>query len=150
MGCHNSPILLAVMVLLTVGLSTLVGAQNTPSCAQKLVPCANYINSSTPAASCCNSIKEAVDTQLACLCGLYTTPGLLQSLGITVEQALHLSRACGVTTDLSKCNATAPSPASSVPPPPAVPGNDGVYGASRIGFAGLSILFFFMASMLFY
>jgi hypothetical protein len=94
---------MTIVVLSVVGFASLAGAQ-TATCAQNLIPCANYINSSTPAANCCSSIKDAVNTQLECLCGLYTSPGLLPSLGITLEQALNLSRACGVTTDLSKCN----------------------------------------------
>ena len=103
MGNCNLPILMTIVVLSVVGFGSLAGAQ-TATCAQNLIPCADYINSSTPAANCCSSIKEAVDTQLDCLCGLYTSPGLLKSFGITVDQALNLSRACGVTTDLSKCN----------------------------------------------
>lgn len=95
-----------MMLVFLVGMTTLGGAQdNNTSCAQNLVPCANYINSkSTPAANCCSSIKDAVANQLPCLCNLYTAPGLLQSFNITVQQALNLSRACGVTTDLTKCN----------------------------------------------
>ncbi|KAE8055981.1 hypothetical protein FH972_012784 [Carpinus fangiana] len=141
MGNCNLPILMTIVVLSAVGFASLAGAQ-TATCAQNLIPCVDYINSSTPAANCCSSIKEAVDTQLGCLCGLYTSPGLLKSFGITVDQALNLSRACGVTTDLNKCNAS--SPASPTP----VPGKDNS-GAGRIGWTGVSTLFLVLGSMMF-
>ncbi|KAK9984594.1 hypothetical protein SO802_034119 [Lithocarpus litseifolius] len=149
MGNHNLVTLMSIFVVVLMMVTSVAKAQ-TADCASKLVPCANYINStSPPPASCCNPIKEAVATQLPCLCALYTTPGVLKSLGITLDQALNLSRACGVSTDLSKCNATAPSP-SSGSTPPGVPGSDG-NGAGRIAWTGFSTLFFFfLASMMFY
>lgn len=103
MGNCNLPILMTMVVLSVVGFANLAGAQ-TATCAQNLIPCAAYINSSTPAANCCSSIKDAVDTQLNCLCGLYTNSVFLKSFNITVDQALNLSRACNVTTDLTKCS----------------------------------------------
>jgi hypothetical protein len=105
MGNCNLPILMTLVVVSLVGFTSLAEAQ-AATCAQNLIPCANYINSPSPPANCCSSIKDAVDTQLSCLCGLYTSPGLLQSFNITVDQALKLSKACGVDTDLTKCNGT--------------------------------------------
>ncbi|XP_059444538.1 non-specific lipid transfer protein GPI-anchored 7-like [Corylus avellana] len=140
MGNCNLPILMTIVVLSVVGFANLAGAQ-TPSCAQNLIPCAAYINSSTPAANCCTSIKDAVDTQLDCLCGLYTSPGLLQSFGITVQQALNLSRNCNVTTDITKCS-NASSPTSPTP------GKDN-NGAGKIGWTGGSTLFLVLGSMMF-
>ncbi|XP_075641084.1 non-specific lipid transfer protein GPI-anchored 7 [Castanea sativa] len=144
MGNQNLATLMSIFVVVLM-MVTMAKAQ-TADCASKLVPCANYINSTTPPASCCNPIKEAVDTQLPCLCGLYSSPGVLKAFGITVDQALNLTRACGISTDLSKCNATAPSPSSGSVPPPGVPGN----GAGRVAWTGFSTLFFFLASMMFY
>ncbi|XP_062146643.1 non-specific lipid transfer protein GPI-anchored 7-like [Alnus glutinosa] len=147
MGNCNLPILMTLVVVSVVGFTSLAEAQSA-TCAQSLIPCANYINSTSPPANCCSSIKDAVDTQLSCLCGLYTSPGLLQSFGVTVEQALKLSKACGVDTDLTKCNVTAAAgPGSSTPG--VVPGPD-KGGAGRIGWTGFSTLFFGLASMMFY
>ena len=104
MGNHSLPMLMTIVVVFMVGMMTSLADAQTADCAQKLVPCASYINATNPPASCCNPIKEAVATQLPCLCGLYTTPGLLKSFGITVEQALNLTRNCGLNSDISKCN----------------------------------------------
>ena len=103
MGNHNLATLMSISVVVLMMVTSVAKAQ-TVDCASKLVPCANYINSTSPPASCCNPIKEALATQLTCLCGLYSDPAVLKSFGITVDQALNLTRACGVSTDLSKCN----------------------------------------------
>jgi hypothetical protein len=95
---------MTIVVFSVVGFASLPGAQTATFCLKYLIPCVHYFNSTTtPAANCCSSMKEAVTTSLECLCGLYTRDGLLQSSGITAEQALKLSGACGVTTDLSQC-----------------------------------------------
>ncbi|KAG6636990.1 non-specific lipid transfer protein GPI-anchored 7-like [Carya illinoinensis] len=149
MGGWKLPVSMTMMLVFMVGMTTLAEAQNSgnTSCAQNLIPCASSINStSPPAANCCSSIKDAVTNQLTCLCNLYNAPGVLQSFGITVAEALRISRACNVNTDLTKCNATAPSP-TSVQPTPGVPGKD---AAGRIGWTGFSAIFFFLASMMFY
>ena len=103
MGNHNLATLMSISVVVLMMVTSVAKAQ-TVDCASKLVPCANYINSTSPPASCCNPIKEALATQLTCLCGLYSNPAVLKSFGITVDQALNLTRACGVGTDVTKCN----------------------------------------------
>lgn len=114
---RRTPLLLVAAVLLVGGVAILAEAQTptptTQTCAAKLVPCAEYLNSTNPPASCCNPIKEAVTTDLACLCNLYNTPGLLASMGINVTQALQLTRACGVPNDTSTCKGTIVSTLSS-------------------------------------
>lgn len=79
-------------------------AQETQTCISKLADCAGSLNKTKPDQSCCTSIKDAVTTELPCLCNVFNTPGLLSSFGVTVEQALNLTKACGVPTDLSQCN----------------------------------------------
>ncbi|XVE65019.1 hypothetical protein DITRI_Ditri07aG0148000 [Diplodiscus trichospermus] len=107
-------LIMGVLVILGT-MATVSDAQ--PACAQQLVPCFPYLNNATaqPQADCCNPIRQAVATELPCLCSLYSDPSLLSSFNITVAEALRISRECGVTTDLSACNATSPT---SAPPPP--------------------------------
>ncbi|XP_031393451.1 lipid transfer-like protein VAS [Punica granatum] len=141
--------LLVLAVALAAALILSAEAQSsTPACAQQLVPCANYMNSTNPPDTCCNPIREAVATERECLCNLYNTPGLLQSLGINVTQALQLTRACGVNADTGLCNASALSP-SSPSTPGGVPGN-GDNDAGRMMWSGLPGLLLLWASMLLY
>ncbi|TKY55407.1 lipid transfer protein VAS [Spatholobus suberectus] len=141
-GCRC---LLSLLVVLVLTMS-LAEAQSTPSCAQDLATCADSLNSTNPSSTCCNSIKQAVAKELTCLCDLFNSP-LLQSINVTVDQALALSRRCGVTSDLSSCKkGSAPAPASGAPP--ATPGGD-KGGAGRVTFTGLSFLLLFWVSMLF-
>lgn len=101
MAVLNKSIFISLAVLAVV----LGSAQAQYDCASKLVDCYKFINSTTkPDNDCCSSIKNAVNTQLKCLCTLYTTPGLLQSFNITLDQALNLSAECNASTDLSACN----------------------------------------------
>lgn len=146
-------LLLPAAVLLVVLLAAaLAGAQTpaTQTCAAKLVPCATYLNgTTTPPSSCCDPLKEAVATERTCLCNLFNTPGLLASLGIDVNQALQLTKRCGVSTDTSQCNGTATSPSSSTtaPPPPTAGGES---DAGRIAWSGILSLFLILASTMFY
>ncbi|XP_020227007.1 non-specific lipid-transfer protein 1 [Cajanus cajan] len=123
-------------------------SDTSASCAQDLIPCADYLTSPNPPASCCDPIKRTVANQLTCLCNIFYSPGLLQSFNITTDQALALSRRCGVTSDLSSCkNGSAPAPTTGAPP--ATPGSD-KGGADRITFTGLSfLLLFWVSTMLF-
>ncbi|XP_065857994.1 non-specific lipid transfer protein GPI-anchored 7 [Euphorbia lathyris] len=126
---------------------TVTEAQATATCAQTLIPCAEYLNTTTtPPDTCCGSIKKAVANDLTCLCNLYNTPGLLESFGVNVTQALALTGRCSVTTDLSACGkSTAEGPTSTMTPP-GVPGNDG----SRVAWTGFSGLVLLWGASLFY
>lgn len=76
----------------------------TTTCVSKLVPCFSALNTTTtPPKVCCDSIKEAVEKELSCLCTVYTT-GLLAQFNVSTTQALNLSDRCGVKTDLSACS----------------------------------------------
>uniref|UniRef100_A0A1J3FY00 Bifunctional inhibitor/plant lipid transfer protein/seed storage helical domain-containing protein n=1 Tax=Noccaea caerulescens TaxID=107243 RepID=A0A1J3FY00_NOCCA len=96
-----------------------VEAQASTSCVSKLVPCFGALNTTTkPSKDCCDSIKEAVEKELSCLCNIYNTPGLLSQFNVNASQALNLSRRCDVDTDLTSCSASGtPSPKASLPPP---------------------------------
>ena len=141
---------LLTLVLSLVLMMSMAEAQSGTSadCAQELIPCLAYLNGTiNPPSSCCDPLKRTVQNELACLCNIYFSPGLLQSVNVTVDEALGLSRRCGVTSDLSSCkNGSAPAPGSR--PPPATPGGD-KGGAGTVTFTGLSFLLLFWVSMLF-
>ncbi|KAF7137543.1 hypothetical protein RHSIM_Rhsim07G0103500 [Rhododendron simsii] len=103
MGSSKIPaaLIFAVAVAIMMAAPRVADAQTSqePSCAAQLVPCAAYINGTgTPPKSCCDAMKLAVDTEMACLCNLYTTPGLLASFGYNVAQAIAIPARCGITT----------------------------------------------------
>ncbi|OAY56652.1 non-specific lipid transfer protein GPI-anchored 7 isoform X2 [Manihot esculenta] len=135
-----SVVVMMVAVLLVSTSTTTTQAQNIANCAQKLIPCGEYLNTTTtPPESCCGSIKDAVKNDLTCLCNLYNTPGLLQSFNVNVTQAIALTKRCGVNADLTACGKDAAEPTAAIPPPPGVPGNDGNKMAWT-GFSGLLLL----------
>ncbi|CAI0413651.1 unnamed protein product [Linum tenue] len=159
MASTTAAAMIAAVLLLLATATTVTEAQgggtNTPSCASKLIPCANYISNTsvTPPASCCDPIKEAVRTELPCLCNLYNTPGLLASFGINVTQALGLTTRCGISADTSSCSKVttggAGSPtASAVPSPPA--GSNSNNGSRMMAWTGFwSFGLIWVASLLF-
>ncbi|XVF10774.1 hypothetical protein REPUB_Repub07fG0212000 [Reevesia pubescens] len=141
----NKMLIMAVLVIMGA-MATVTDAQAT--CAQSLVPCAPYLNNATvrPQDDCCNPIRQAVANQLTCLCNLFSDPTLLSSFNVSVSEALRISRECGITTDLSACNATSPT---SAPPPPGQSGGDNG-GADRIALTGITALFLFLVSIALY
>ncbi|XP_021901939.1 lipid transfer-like protein VAS isoform X2 [Carica papaya] len=89
----------------------------TATCASKLVPCADFLNSTTkPPDTCCDPLKEAVANDLVCLCNLFNDPSFFSTFNVTVDEALRLAKNCGVTSDLSSCNAPSQTPSSVSPP----------------------------------
>ena len=104
MGACKCLMSLVVVLALTMSLAE-AQSGTSATCAQELIPCMDYLNStSTPPSSCCDPLKRTVETELTCLCNLFYTPGLLQTFNISVDNALALSRRCGVTSDLTSCN----------------------------------------------
>ncbi|KAK7330718.1 hypothetical protein VNO77_24916 [Canavalia gladiata] len=151
MGGYSSSSIIMCFAPLMVALVLMTGfadaQSNVPSCAQQLVPCVNYLtNSTNPPSTCCNPLRQTVANELPCLCNLFNTPGLLQNFNISINDALQLSRNCGITSGISSCKTGAPSPASGAPP--ATPGGGDKGGAGRVSFAGLSFLLLAWASML--
>lgn len=103
MGCGKVWTAMMVAVVMAVAMTT--EAQQVPSCAMQLIPCADYLNATTkPPSSCCDPLKEAVTKELPCLCNLFKEQSLLKSLNINVTQALELPKLCGIPGDLSACN----------------------------------------------
>lgn len=152
MGFSRFPtaLIFAAAVAVTMTVAPRLADAQTPSCAQKLTPCAEYINSTgTPPAACCDPLKEAVTNEMQCLCNLYAAPGLLESFGINVAQAVLLPGRCKlIAGTCSKASAPTSTPTSN-PPPPATSGNgSGVVG--RIAWTVLPGLLLFWASVMLY
>ncbi|PWA98558.1 bifunctional inhibitor/lipid-transfer protein/seed storage 2S albumin superfamily protein [Artemisia annua] len=140
----TSPQLTALVTLLLVAMTASTARAQAQTCASKLVPCANYLNATTkPPNSCCDPIKEAVATDLQCLCNLYENPSFLSSLGINVTQALNLPKLCGISSDDSACKTGAQAPSGSStdqPPPGSTPGGNGVGRLASSGVIGLFLV----------
>ncbi|GAB2274111.1 hypothetical protein Dimus_008882 [Dionaea muscipula] len=118
-------------------------SSSIPSCGESLTPCANYLNatSTKPPSTCCDPLKQAIDTQKACLCALFNSSSLFTTLGINATQALALPVRCGITaiqTNIcASAPATSPSATTSAPPPP---GKNAAGRISGTGVSGLLIL----------
>ncbi|XP_058223789.1 non-specific lipid transfer protein GPI-anchored 7-like isoform X2 [Rhododendron vialii] len=153
-------LILAAVAVMAVG-PGLADAQTLP-CASALAPCVTYINlTGTPPQSCCGPMAEAVQNQMPCLCTLYTTPGLLVSVGINVGQAVLIPSRCNIVASpcgIAPAPALTPTPTStpaptstptSYQPSPATPGN-GKSGVARIAWAGLPSLLLLWVSMALY
>ncbi|ESQ29109.1 hypothetical protein EUTSA_v10023739mg [Eutrema salsugineum] len=129
-----------------------VKAQAPTTCVSKLVPCFSALTSTTkPPKDCCDSIKEAVEKELTCLCTVYNTPGLLSQYNVTTEQALNLSRRCDVNTDLSACSASgAPSPKASLLPPPAGNKEKNAGAGNKLAGYGVTTVILSLVSTIFF
>lgn len=100
-----STVVMMVVILFMSTTTTKTEAQDLLTCAQKLIPCQAYLNTTTtPSADCCSNISEAVKNELTCLCSLYKDPTLLQSFNVNVTQAIQVARRCNINTDLSNCD----------------------------------------------
>ncbi|XP_019160550.1 PREDICTED: lipid transfer-like protein VAS [Ipomoea nil] len=140
----------AIAALAAVLMLTATATAQSTSCASNLVPCAEYLNSTKPPASCCDPLKETVTKELSCLCNLYKNPEVLKSLGVNITQALELPKHCGISNDVSACDkalsptaATNTTPPSVPQPPPATPS-----GVSRFAWAEVSSLLLLGASII--
>ncbi|KAL6004884.1 hypothetical protein ACLOJK_005441 [Asimina triloba] len=115
-GSQMSSLLLLFAAAAVVSLGVVSAQNSETTCASSLVPCAAYLNSSSPSAECCTAIKNAVSTQLTCLCKLFSNKEILKNFNVNVTQALELPKHCGVSADLSACNQGAPAPTAGGPP----------------------------------
>ncbi|XP_058086058.1 non-specific lipid transfer protein GPI-anchored 9-like [Magnolia sinica] len=113
MGFSKGSGFVSVLVLVLVALVSVavVSGQDLPTCVAKLVPCAQYLNSTTPSETCCSSIRDAIQNDFECLCNLFNNPDLFKSLNINITQVLQIPKHCGIITDISLCDAPAPAPA---------------------------------------
>ncbi|RCV22916.1 hypothetical protein SEVIR_4G268500v4 [Setaria viridis] len=134
---------MAVAVVAVMGvLAPPAAAQtsSTPDCAAKLAPCAPYINTTgMPPDTCCGPIKEAVQNELKCLCGLYASPEIFKAFNINVTQALGVSKRCGLSDTTEACKGLAPT--QSHPGSPSGGGKNSGHRTLSVGFPGLMSLF---------
>eukprot|EP01018_Ginkgo_biloba_P006064 Gb_16233 [translate_table: standard] len=111
-----------VLVVLCCGGRDANAAEDSTSCVSSLTPCAGYLNSTNPPASCCTPLLKAIKTQQQCLCGLLNSSAIA-AFGINLTQALELPQKCGANANANACqkvgggastsNATTPSKGSS-------------------------------------
>ncbi|KAJ3678456.1 hypothetical protein LUZ60_002259 [Juncus effusus] len=130
---------LTLLLFLSLSAQAQNSSSGTPSCASNLVPCANYLNSTSPPDTCCSPLKDAITNDLACLCAIYEDPSILKAFGISLSDALKLAQYCGINSTDNQCNATAPSGINAKPPPSP---HTGMAGEKmiRIGVSGLVTL----------
>lgn len=99
----NSLILAVLVVAMTA--SWVTEAQTLPPCVQKLMGCADSLNTTTkPPETCCAPLKEALTNELPCLCKLYSDTDLLKSFKINVTQSMEIPARCGIDVSLDACN----------------------------------------------
>ncbi|XP_058772902.1 non-specific lipid transfer protein GPI-anchored 9-like [Vicia villosa] len=116
--------IMCIMVVISMMVISLVDAQTAPPCADQILPCMDYLNSTNPPDICCNPIQDMYHTSHeTCFCQL-ATPGLLEGFGVQLDQAMQVVHACGVEFDVTSCKASSPAFSPSLVTPPATPGND--------------------------
>ncbi|AQK66449.1 hypothetical protein Zm00014a_040084 [Zea mays] len=94
----------AVALVAVMGMLAPRAAAQTPNCAAKLVPCSSYMNTTgTPPDTCCGPLKDAVKNDLKCLCDLYATPEIFKAFNISLDEALGLSKRCGLSDTTAAC-----------------------------------------------
>ncbi|XP_077248251.1 non-specific lipid transfer protein GPI-anchored 30-like [Tasmannia lanceolata] len=84
-------------------------AQDT-SCLTQLLPCLNYLNStSTPPSSCCDPLKSVLSSNPQCLCNLLSSNTASGQTGINATQALQLPSKCGANVNAASCSTSNPT-----------------------------------------
>ncbi|CAJ2650530.1 unnamed protein product [Trifolium pratense] len=136
-----------LMLIISINVISLVDAQMFPTCANHLLPCINYANSTKPPDFCCNVVKDLSTTHKTCICQL-ATPELFEGFGVKTAQAYRFLHSCGVSFDFSFCKASSPSPSLSEQPPATSGGDEG--GAEKIANTGVCFMLFIWAFMLFH
>ncbi|XP_021736126.1 lipid transfer-like protein VAS [Chenopodium quinoa] len=98
-------VFLVVLVILASNIPSLT-AQGGSSCVNSLTPCMNYLNSTRgPPRSCCDPLKEVIQTNQQCLCSMISTQGTFQAqlLGINISQVEMLPERCGLRVNPIAC-----------------------------------------------
>ncbi|KAG0474928.1 hypothetical protein HPP92_014614 [Vanilla planifolia] len=140
---------IVVLLASAVALVWSSAAQETSlTCASKLIPCQQYLNSTKPSEECCRPLKDAIKNDLSCLCYIFHSPDILKAYKIDLNKAQQLPVHCGIIPASSGnlCNDGAPSPYGTIVPPgnPSASsnGNNGSNSSTRIGMSGLVVVLF--------
>ncbi|KAL2939561.1 Lipid transfer-like protein VAS [Bienertia sinuspersici] len=102
----NHFIVLAFLVILATHNLLLSKAQGGSSCVNSLTPCWNYLNSTRdPPDSCCDPLKNVIESNQQCLCQMISTQGSFQAqlLGINISQVETLPERCGQRANPLAC-----------------------------------------------
>ncbi|KAI3920794.1 hypothetical protein MKW98_005620 [Papaver atlanticum] len=92
------------------------------ACAQKLMPCQDFIKPpSQPTDACCSPLKQMIHDDPKCLCNIFNNEEILKTFGVTQHEALKLLIECGTKADIRQCNETASAPAASESPAAPLP-----------------------------
>jgi len=104
------------MVLLSIcGPAKGQGSSVNTSCISGIILCGNYLaTTGTPPTSCCDPLKNVINTEMDCLCNLLNDTTLLHQFQINITQVEQLPLRCGLNATATSCpnvngNATAPS-----------------------------------------
>ncbi|XP_068635418.1 non-specific lipid transfer protein GPI-anchored 7 [Aristolochia californica] len=139
---------LIVVALMAALAASAWAQQQVPDCASKLIPCQNFLNSTSPPNSCCSAIRDAVTNELACLCSLFQQVDLFKALNINVTQAIELPQHCGMKEGVNACKAaTAPAPVGGAPPGTPGGGENNAGSSGLVGASTLTGLVLLWASM---
>ncbi|KAF3775754.1 hypothetical protein EJ110_NYTH49683 [Nymphaea thermarum] len=107
-GTGGRAMLVMVVVAATLVASHIggVGGQTQPDCAAKLIPCMDAVSNTSmkPGKECCSALGDAIKNELKCLCVVYNSSGILESLKVNKTRALEIPGLCGLSNDLSHCS----------------------------------------------
>ncbi|CAO2819780.1 unnamed protein product [Amaranthus hypochondriacus] len=108
--------LVALMVVLVVSPVLAQESVDVPDCVDQLdKPCGPFVNSTTaqPPAECCQPLGMVIRNDVQCLCTIFSSDEIIQTLSLNVTEALTLPMRCGFQFDLlSACQALAEGPAT--------------------------------------
>ncbi|XP_019156097.1 PREDICTED: uncharacterized protein LOC109152878 [Ipomoea nil] len=94
-------LMVAAAVVLLAAAMTEAQEEQLPSCAEKLIPCIEYLNSTGELAPCCDGLREVLANEVPCLCKLARDHGLLSFSKVEGDESprspYDLPRLCGVS-----------------------------------------------------
>lgn len=114
-------VIMAMALLSICGPAKGQGSSTNTSCISGIIQCANYLaTTGTPPTSCCNPLKNVINTEMECLCNLLNDTTLLRQFQINITQVEQLPLRCGLNATATSCpnvNGNATAPSGSAPSP---------------------------------
>lgn len=102
MASTKVTVLIMVAVVIMVAAATTEAQQQLPSCAQKLIPCVEYLNYTGQLAPCCDGLKEVMANEVPCLCQFARDHGLLSYSKVEDSRSPYdLPQECGVSDTIT-------------------------------------------------